>query len=46
MKHFSVVDMQNDFCTGALANKDAVEIIPRSRRYIKRKISKSLFRWD
>lgn len=29
MKHFIVVDMQNDFCTGALANKDAVEIIPR-----------------
>lgn len=29
MKHFVVVDMQNDFCTGALANKDAVEIIPR-----------------
>lgn len=29
MKHFVVVDMQNDFCTGALANKDAVEVIPR-----------------
>lgn len=29
MKHFIVVDMQNDFCTGALANKDAVAIIPR-----------------
>lgn len=29
MKHFVVVDMQNDFCTGALANKDAVAIIPR-----------------
>ena len=29
MKHFIVVDMQNDFCTGALANPDAVAIIPR-----------------
>ena len=29
MKHFVVIDMQNDFCTGALANKDAVAIIPR-----------------
>jgi nicotinamidase-related amidase len=29
MKHFVVVDMQNDFCTGALANKDAVAVIPR-----------------
>lgn len=29
MKHFVVVDMQNDFCTGALANKDAVAAIPR-----------------
>lgn len=29
MKHFIVVDMQNDFCTGALANKDAVAVIPR-----------------
>lgn len=29
MKHFIIVDMQNDFCTGALANKDAVAIIPR-----------------
>ena len=29
MKHFIVIDMQNDFCTGALANKDAVAIIPR-----------------
>lgn len=29
MKHFIVIDMQNDFCTGALANKDAVTIIPR-----------------
>ena len=29
MKHFIVIDMQNDFCTGALANKEAVAIIPR-----------------
>lgn len=29
MKHFVVVDMQNDFCTGALKNDDAVAIIPR-----------------
>lgn len=34
MKHFVVVDMQNDFCTGALANKDAVEIIPRIKAEI------------
>lgn len=29
MKHLIVVDMQNDFCTGTLANKDAVAIIPK-----------------
>ena len=29
MKHFIVIDMQNDFCTGTLANKDAVAVIPR-----------------
>ena len=29
MKHFVVIDMQNDFCTGALANPAAVAIIPR-----------------
>ena len=29
MKFFIIIDMQNDFCTGALANKDAVAIIPR-----------------
>lgn len=34
MKHFIVVDMQNDFCTGALANKDAVAIIPRIKAEI------------
>lgn len=34
MKYFIVIDMQNDFCTGALANKDAVAIIP----YIREKL--------
>lgn len=34
MKHFVVVDMQNDFCTGALANKDAVAAIPRIKAEI------------
>ena len=29
MKHFIVIDMQNDFCTGALKNDAAVAIIPR-----------------
>ena len=29
MKHFVVIDMQNDFCTGALKNDAAVAIIPR-----------------
>lgn len=29
MKHFVVIDMQNDFCTGALRNDAAVAIIPR-----------------
>lgn len=29
MKHFIVIDMQNDFCTGALANPAAVAVIPR-----------------
>lgn len=28
-KYFIVIDMQNDFCTGALANDDAVAIIPK-----------------
>lgn len=28
MKHFVVIDMQNDFCTGALPNKEAVAAIP------------------
>lgn len=29
MKHFVVIDMQNDFCTGTLKNDAAVAIIPR-----------------
>lgn len=28
MKYFIVVDMQNDFCTGSLANENAKKIIP------------------
>ena len=36
MKHFLVIDMQNDFCTGALANKDAVAIIPRIKAELKK----------
>lgn len=34
MKHFVVVDMQNDFCTGALKNDAAVAIIPRIKAEI------------
>lgn len=34
MKHFVVVDMQNDFCTGALKNDAAVAIIPRLKAEI------------
>lgn len=29
MKHFIIIDMQNDFCTGTLKNDAAVAIIPR-----------------
>lgn len=29
-----VVDMQNDFCSGALANKDAVAIIPKIKKLV------------
>lgn len=36
MKHFIVIDMQNDFCTGALANKDAVAIIPRIKEELQK----------
>lgn len=28
MKHFIIIDMQNDFCTGSLVNERAVKIIP------------------
>lgn len=31
-KYFIVIDMQNDFCTGALANPDAVVIIPNIQK--------------
>lgn len=34
MKHLVVVDMQNDFCTGSLANPDAVAVIPFIRQKI------------
>ena len=36
MKHFIVIDMQNDFCTGALANKEAVAIIPRIKEELQK----------
>ena len=36
MKHFIVIDMQNDFCTGALTNKDAVAIIPRIKEELQK----------
>ena len=36
MKHFIVIDMQNDFCTVALANKDAVAIIPRIKEELQK----------
>jgi nicotinamidase-related amidase len=32
MKYFIVIDMQNDFCTGALANPEAVKIIPNIKK--------------
>lgn len=37
MKHFIVVDMQNDFCTEALANQAAVKVIP----FIKEQLEKA-----
>lgn len=36
MKHFIVIDMQNDFCTGTLANKDAVAIIPSIKKALQK----------
>ena len=38
MKYLIVVDMQNDFCTGSLANEEAVKTIP----FIKKKIKEFL----
>ena len=35
MKVLVVVDMQNDFITGALANKKAEEIVPKIAEYVK-----------
>lgn len=37
MKYFIIVDMQNDFCTGSLANPDAVAIIPKIVEMTKQK---------
>ena len=37
MKALIVVDMQNDFLTGSLANPDAVAIIPKIKELIKSK---------
>lgn len=37
MKHFVVIDMQNDFCTGSLKNDAAVAIIP----YIQEKLEEA-----
>ena len=34
MKYLIVIDMQNDFIDGALANKDAQKIIPKIKNYI------------
>lgn len=34
MKHLIIIDMQNDFCTGALANPDAIAIIPKIKKYL------------
>ena len=31
-----MIDMQNDFCTGALANKEAVAIIPRIKEELQK----------
>lgn len=37
MKYFIIIDMQNDFTTGALANPDAVAIIPKIVEMAKQK---------
>lgn len=36
MKHFIVIDMQNDFCKGTLANPKAVEIIPKIKKELEK----------
>ena len=36
MKHFIVIDMQNDFCTGSLANPAAVAIIGNIAQCLKK----------
>lgn len=36
MKILIIVDMQNDFCTGSLKNKDAVSIIPKINDFAKK----------
>ena len=36
MKHFIVIDMQNDFCTGSLANPAAVAIIGNIAKCLKK----------
>lgn len=37
MKYFIIIDMQNDFCTGSLANPAAVAIIPKIAEMAKQK---------
>lgn len=37
MKFFIIIDMQNDFCTGSLANPAAVAIIPKIAEIAKQK---------
>ena len=45
MKALIVVDMQNDFLTGSLANPDAVAIIPKIKELIKSKEYDQRFPW-
>ena len=39
MEHFIVIDMQNDFCTGSLANPKAVEIIPKIKKELEKVVA-------
>lgn len=39
MEHFIVIDMQNDFCTGTLANPKAVEIIPKIKKELEKVVA-------